>query len=153
MISNGLGESTGRRVVRSAADLWHHVMLLGELQGRLLAVELGEGFRKARTGVLFAVVGVLLGIASFPMVLAATALLLVETTSLTLAQAFGIVAGVALAVSLIIAAGGWLYLRSQTLGAPRSRAEWTLNWRWLKETLRHDRTLPSRTSDLGSPWP
>src|SRR5262245_17314238 len=93
MSSDGIGESTGRRVVRSAAELWHHVMLLGELQGRLLTVELGEGLRKARTGTLFAVIGVLLGLASVPMVLAAVALILVETTSLSLAQAFGIVAG------------------------------------------------------------
>jgi len=150
--SNGIGESTGRRVVRSAAELWHHVMLLGELQGRLLTVELGEGFRKARTGVLLAVVGVLLGFASFPVVLAAVALILVETTSLTLAQAFGIVAGVAFALSLVLAAGGWLYLRSQTLGAPRSRAEWSLNWRWLKETLRRERTTPPHVSDGASQW-
>jgi hypothetical protein len=148
--SNGVGESTGRRVVRNASELWHHVMLLGELQGRLLAVELGEGFRKARTGVLVAVVGVFLLLASFPVVLAAVALIIVETTSLTLAQAFGIVAGIALALSLILATGGWLYLRSQTLGVPRSQAEWSLNWHWMKETLRRERSLPPHMSD-GNP--
>jgi hypothetical protein len=128
-------------------------MLLGELQGRLLLVELGEGFRKARTGVLFVVCGVLVGIASIPVVLAALALVLVETADMTLAQAFGIAAGAAVALSVALAAGGWLYLRSQTLGAPRSRSEWYLNWHWLKDTLRRERASPNRTSaDSGQPW-
>jgi len=147
---NGVDEPSGRRVVRNAAELWHHVMLLGELQGRLLTVELGEAYRKARTGALFTVVGALLLLASFPVVLAAVALTVVETTHLTLAQAFGIVAGIALVLSLILVAGGWLYLRSQTLGVPRSRGEWSLNWHWLKETLRRERASPARTSD-GNP--
>jgi hypothetical protein len=153
MSPNGVGESTGRRVVRSAAELWHHVLLLGELQGRLLLVELGEGFRKARTGVLFVVCGALLGLASVPVVLAALALVLVETAGLTLTQAFGVAAGAAVALSVALAAGGWLYLRSQTLGAPRSRAEWHLNWHWLKDTLRRERASPNRISaDSGPPW-
>jgi hypothetical protein len=150
---NGLGESMGRGVVRNAAELWHHVMLLGELQGRLLLVELGEGFRKARTGVLVVVCGVLLGMASIPVVLAALALVLVETADMTLAQAFGIAAGAGVALSVALAAGGWLYLRSQTLGAPRSRGEWSLNWRWLKETLRRERASTNRgPADGGPHW-
>ncbi len=137
--SNGATTPVTSRALESAADLWQQILLLGELQARLLVVEVGEGVRQARAGVLLVVCGVVFGIVALPVVLAALALILVEVTELTLAQSFSVVAGCAIVVAACLTAGGWWRLRQQTLGAPRSHAEWNLNWRWLKETLHRER--------------
>lgn len=133
MNTNGSDEHTARDVARSAADLWHHILTLSELQIRLVAVELGAIIGPARIPFCVLATGCVLALASLPVVLVSLALVLMETTDLTPAGAFAVtsVLAVSLAGALIIV--GWHQLRRKATGFPRSRQEWKRNWSWLKE--------------------
>jgi len=145
MNGNGAAEPPAHAVARSASDLWHHVLTLGELQTRLLAVELGQAMGRARTAALLVAAGAVLAVASLPVILACLALVLVEVAGMTAAGAFGIVSGLAVVVSVALVAVGWRQLRQNSDGVSRSREEWRRNWSWLKETLRRERPAAERS--------
>jgi uncharacterized membrane protein YqjE len=132
-------DSPSHALARSAGDLWHHVMLLGELQARLFVVEVEAALRGARMPAALLAVGCVLGMAAVPMLLVCVALVLVEVARLSPAAAFGLVAGVSLLCAVALVAIGWQRLRHESIGAPRSREEWRQNWSWMKETLRRER--------------
>lgn len=137
-------EAPGRRFVENAGELWHHTLLLGELQVRLLSAELRAGLRQARLGAVLLVAGLALGLGTIPIILTALALVLLETSGTTPAVAFGVIAGVAVAIACALAiVGGW-HLKSRRLGLSRTRSEWDLNWRWFKEFLGGDRAARDR---------
>ncbi|HLJ11855.1 MAG TPA: phage holin family protein [Planctomycetaceae bacterium] len=143
---NGRGDhQPAREVARSASDVWHHVLTLAELQIRLLAAEVGDQLRRARTASLLIALGCLLFMVALPLILTAAALVLVEQGHLTPAEAFGAVAGATFVVSCIFIAAGWWQFRRGSNGLVRSRLEWTLNWGWLKETLRAERRADNRS--------
>jgi uncharacterized membrane protein YqjE len=144
MNGNGAGEPPVRGVARSAGELWHHILLLGELQMRLLAVELAEGIRRAKTGTVLLATGLILAMVTLPVLLVSAALVLVEQTRLTPAEAFSLVVGISLVIAAILVGGGLWHLRNNSAGLPLSRTEWKVNWRWLKETLRQARASRSR---------
>ena len=148
MNTNGVGDHPVREVARNAADLWHHVLTLSELQMRLLLVEIGQVIARLQTATLLVAAGCLLGFAALPIVLACVALVLAEQTQLTLASAFGLTSGVAVLISGILIGFGWRRLHQNASGIPRSRDEWKLNWSWLKETLRRERaeTIDNQTA-------
>jgi hypothetical protein len=133
MNANGTNEPTAREVARSAADLWHQILILGELQMRMLAIELGEGLRQARTACVVLVIGSVAAAASLPVALACLALVLAETTALSLAAAFAVTSVSAVLISCALIAVGWRQLRKNASGIPRSREEMRVNWRWLKD--------------------
>ena len=136
---NGAGDHPVREAARNAADLWHHVLTLSELQTRLLLVEMREAIARARMAALLVVAGCMLGLASIPVLLACVALVLAEQTQLSLASAFGLTSGVAVLFSGALIGIGWRRLHQNASGVPRSREEWRLNWSWLKDTLRRER--------------
>ena len=145
MNGNGAVEPPAQAVVRSASDLWHHILTLGELQTRLVALELGEAAERARTAALLIAVGAVLAFASLPVILACLALVLVEVAGMTPAAAFAIASGLAVVVSSVLIAVGWRQFRRNSTGVSRSREEWRRNWRWLKETLRRERAAGERS--------
>jgi uncharacterized membrane protein YqjE len=144
MNGKSAGEPPVRGVARSAAELWHHVLLLGELQLRLLAVELTEGIRLAKAGTVMLATGLIVTLVTLPVLLVSVALVLVEQTRMTPAAAFSLVAGTALLIAAVLIGGGLWQLRNSSCGLPFSRLEWTANWRWLKETVRQARASRSR---------
>jgi uncharacterized membrane protein YqjE len=144
MNGNGAGEPPVRGVARSAAELWHHVLLLGELQSRLLAVELAEGIRLAKAGMVMLALGLIVALVTLPVLLVSAALVLVEEARMTPAEAFSLVAGGSLLIAAVLIGGGLWQLRTSSCGVPRSRLEWTANWRWLKETVRQARASRGR---------
>ena len=152
MNGNGAGEPPVRGVARSAAEIWHHILLLGELQLRLLNVELAEGIRLAKAGWVMLAAGLVVTLVTLPVLLVSAALVLVEQTRMTPAEAFSLVAGTALLIAAVLIGGGLLQLRNSSWGLPLSRLEWTANWRWLKETVRQARASRSRLpSDVPRP--
>jgi uncharacterized membrane protein YqjE len=144
MNGDGDGEPPVRGVARSAGELWHHVLLLSELQMRLLALELAEGIRRAKTGTVLLATGLILAMVTLPVLLVSVALVLVEQTRLTPAEAFSLVAGVSLVIATALVGGALWHLRHNSPGLPLSRMEWKANWRWLKETLRQARASRGR---------
>ncbi|MFN0052001.1 MAG: phage holin family protein [Planctomycetales bacterium] len=136
MSANGRDEPTVRGVAGGAADLWHHLLLLVELQMRLLAAELAAGIRAARGACLLMLIGGAMLLASLPVGLASLAFILAETMDLSLGRAFALTALIAALMAGALVATGWRLLKTNAAGIPRSRDEWRLNWSWLKETLR-----------------
>jgi len=145
MNANGTDEPSARAAAHSAADLWHHILILGELQMRMLAVELGEGIRQARTACIVLVIGCVVAVACVPVVLACLALVLAETMALSLAGAFAIASLLAVSISCVLIAVGWRQLRKNAVGIPRSREEMRVNWRWLKDISRGQHTSIRRS--------
>ena len=137
-------EPPARGVARSAAELWHHMMMLGELQLRLLSVELAVGIRRAKVGTVLLVIGFIVILVTLPVLLVAAALVITEHTQMTPAEAFGLVALVSFLISTGLIVTGILFLKRNPAGLPLSRRELTANWRWLKESLRQARGNPGR---------
>jgi hypothetical protein len=144
MSGNGAGEPPVRGVARSAAELWHHILLLGELQMRLLAAELAQGIRLAKAGTVMLAAGLIVALVTLPVLLVSAALILMEQTGMTPAKAFSLVAGASLLIAAVLIGGGLWQLRTSSCGLPLSRLEWTANWRWLKETVRRARASRNR---------
>jgi hypothetical protein len=144
MNGNGAGEPPVRGVARSAGELWHHIFLLGELQMRMLSVELAEGIRRAKTGTAILVTGLVLALVTLPILLVSGALVLIEQTQMTPAEAFSLVAGISLLIAAALIGGGFWHIKNNSAGLPLSRTEWKANWRWLKETLRRARAPRSQ---------
>ncbi len=134
MNRNGKGQSAIRGVARSAAGLWHHLMTLAELQGRLFVIEVREALVGVRTPMALVAVSGVLAISAILLSPICLALALVELTGISPALAFAIVV-----LSSLLVSGGMLYAafrRFRTAAAlPRSWLEWRLNWNWLKSTL------------------
>ena len=143
MNTNGSDEHAARDVARSAADLWHHILTLSELQMRLVAVELSAIIGTARVPVCILATGCVLAFASLPVVLVSLALVLMETTDLTPVGAFAVTSLLAVSLASALVLVGWLQLRSKATGFPRSRQEWKRNWSWLKERSRLKRPSES----------
>lgn len=136
MNSNGRTESPPRAVARSFADFWHDLMVLFELQGKLIAVEVQEGARLARWSVVGMIGGVCLALSCLPVGFFGLAWLLAEQSALSPAQSLLVV----FFVGLIVAGGviyGCLRMLKDRVGLfPRSKAEWAENMRWAKATLK-----------------
>ncbi len=144
MNRNGKGPSAVRDVARSAAGLWHHLMTLAELQGRLFVIEVRAAILGIRTPAILVAISGVLAVTAIMLSPICAALVLVELTGISPALAFAIVIGLSLLVSsgMMYAA----YCRFQTVAAlPRSLLEWRLNWNWLKSALQRQNTNASPT--------
>lgn len=133
--TNGRETSAPRVVARSFAELMHDVLTLGDLQLRLAWADarklLGD---LVYPGVLL-VGSVVVLISCIPIALATIAILIDETTTLTLAQSFAFTLAGALVVGAVAALAAVLWLRRGIRPFERSLAECDLNLRWIKRTL------------------
>lgn len=137
---NGEGTSRDKPVqaaARHAGELLHDVLSLAELQGRLLVVDIHQDVRRLIPLGAVLVAGVGLALSCLPFALVCVGLLLLETTRLSPAQAFGItlLGGMIVALILLTVAAWLLRYRLQNL-LRRSRTEWHQNFGWVKQTLR-----------------
>jgi uncharacterized membrane protein YqjE len=144
--SNGSDRRT-QGAMGNMAHFLRDLVALFQLQGALLAVEAGDEFRKARSGLLALLALAVLAICCVPLGLAALALVIAENTRLSIGQSL---LGVA-AVGLTSAGAGiyWTVRRVEpaTNRLARSRIEWQCNMDWIKETLKSlgDRNSPVET--------
>lgn len=148
MNGNGAGEPPARKVAHSAAELWHHILMLGELQARLAALELAEGIRRAKSGVILLAAGLLIVLVTLPVLLVSVALVLVDEAGMIPAHAFSLVTGVSLLVAAGLVAGGLQRLKGHAADLPLSRRELKANWGWLKESARQARAGGTAPSDI-----
>ncbi|MDX1945031.1 MAG: phage holin family protein [Pirellulaceae bacterium] len=129
-------EAPPRAVARSTGELLEDLLTLGELQVRLLAVDAQQGVARLAMPALCFAAGLLLAVGCIPVGLAALALWIDETTTLSLAQSLGVslLAGVVLAAILL--AGGWAAFRRRCDLFARSREEWRQNAGWVRSALK-----------------
>ncbi|HEX5104769.1 MAG TPA: phage holin family protein [Pirellulaceae bacterium] len=145
--TNGSAESPPRAVARSATEFIHDVLTLAELQGKLLVVDFRSGVRKLLWPTIGLAVGCVLALCCVPLALAALALAIAESTTLTHSQALGLVLAGAILAAAILVAGAALYLRHSWTIFDRSRTELTRNVQWSKEMLRKlGRDAPRRAT-------
>lgn len=144
-INGRASETPPRAVARSAGELIHDLVTLAELQGRLALIDARDGVSRLSMAVAMLGAGVLVVGGCIPIALAALALVLVETTTLTNAQAFGIALLVGLLIAALLAGIGYWYLRSGGNVFERSQAEWRQNLRWAKDALKANRSGTSFT--------
>jgi hypothetical protein len=130
------GEAPPRAIARSTGELLEDLLTLAELQLRLLVLDVRQGLVRLAIAAGAVVAGAVLLLGCVPIAIAATALCLVETTSLTLAQAFGLSLLAAVLLAAGLAATGIVYVRRRLDILERSRHEWRENAQWFRSALR-----------------
>lgn len=137
MNGNGRYPTKIPNVAASVSELTHDVIELTELQARLLMLDFKKSSERTRTCLILGVVGVCLLLGTIPVALLALAELLVEQLEWSRAAALGVATLVGLALSAIVAAVAWGYVKQGLISLDRSREELNRNIAWLKSTLRN----------------
>jgi len=133
-------------MARSTSELLHDMATLAELQGKLVVVDLREGFTKLLVPAGLAVVGAGVGLGSVPIALMTLALSLEKLTTLSPPVCFAIAFGVGLLLAAILVIPALATLKVGVRMFDRSLEEWRRNRQWAKETLkRMARSGPSPT--------
>ena len=130
---NRRDEPNARNLARGVGDPWRHILILGELQTQLLALEIAQGIPQASSAVVLLAIGGVIALVSLPVALACLALVLAETTAISLAGAFAVVSVLAVSTSCGLIGVGCRELRKHAVGIPRTREEMSVNWKWLKD--------------------
>lgn len=128
-------ESAPRVMARTTGELLLDMLTLAELQGKLLLLDMKQARQVMMPMAIWLVAGTVLLASCLPILLVTTALLLAETTRLSLAQSF--------LVSLLLGASagaGCLYwakrcLQHHSPTFQRSQSEWRANASWCKNVL------------------
>lgn len=134
--SNGHRENPGRAMTRNVGEFAGELLALIELQWRLLTVDVKQGLRRMMFPAGLLLLGLVLLVASFPILLMMVGFFLVQA---------GLSPGVAFLIAFVIgmvAAGiagivGWLLLRNSVSTLNRSRQELSQNLRWIRGALKH----------------
>ena len=151
-------EAAPRAVARNTGELLQDLVTLAELQARLLVLDVRDGAQRLLWPVGLLLVGTAIAVACLPVAFITVALALVETTKLTLAQAFGVSLLSGMVLTTLIAGLGWALFRRRPDLLERSRAEWQQNVKWTKHALRRLGKITSRptgdkdNSSARSPW-
>ncbi len=137
------GNSGG--VVGGIAEFGNDVATLAELQAKLAALDMKDSYERAFVPVVVIVAGVVLAVASLPVLILGIALVLAGAFSLHEGWAMVLVALIVLASSALLA---YLYLRKLPHSFEplrRSREELTRNLAWVRTVLVHSgRSFPRR---------
>ena len=123
-------------MARSAKELIRDCIALGELQARLLLLDLREGGRGAVGPMILIAAAACAALGSFPVILSALALAIAEA-NLPLWACFLIAGAAGLLASAVTGYVGWRYLKRNASVMNRSRTEFQRSVAWLKATLRH----------------
>ena len=134
--SNGRTELPPQTMARNSASFLADVATLAELQGKLLVVDLQEGTNKLVTYVALLVAGVVVALGCVPIALAALAILLAETTRLSLPASFGVALLAGLVLAALLAVPAFFAVKKGLWMFERSRSEWRRNVQWFKDTMR-----------------
>lgn len=124
-----------RAMRRNLSQLGSDVMTLAELQVELLQVDMRDWLRACTIPLLLLAAGVLLGLASFPILLLSLAYGLGYMTEWSLAARLLVAGGAGLIVAGAMAVIAVQLLRRDVKILSRSSAELRRNVRWLKELL------------------
>lgn len=125
-------------------DFVKGVLTLMELQAQLFVADLRECRQRGLVPGFFLLCGISLGMACFPMALAAVALLLIEAYKISYAAGFLIAAVIGAALSGLLITIGWFQVSKQLAVLQRSQQELVCNLRWMKKILERDRLTRSK---------
>ena len=144
---NGSPHSAPPTLARDVGEFAHDVLTLAELQAQLFVTDLQECSRRALVPGLVLLAGAALGLACFPVALAALALLLIQVLGTSYATGFLLAAIVGVILSALLCASGRLLVRKRLAVMQRSRQELDRNLRWIKKVLERNRTTRSDSTD------
>ena len=133
---NGRLKSSSRGMGGSVRELIHDAIVLGELQVKLLLLDLREGRNGVIGPIVVMTLALCMALGCFPILLATLGLGL-AAAGLPYWGAFLIAAGVGLLVSAAAAYGGWRWLRSELSIFKRSQSELQNNIHGLKNAMKH----------------
>jgi hypothetical protein len=128
--------SSASQVVSNVAGFGENLLNMAELQAKMSAIELRQNVDALKAAAAVAVIGVVLGIAALPVVLAGIAELLVSELGVRRGIAFFSVgtATVGIAAFGVLVAAVWM--RRKHLGFPLSAEEFTRNLNWVRTVIR-----------------
>jgi hypothetical protein len=139
------GETAARAVARNTGEFLHDLVILAELQIRLLLIDGQQSINGMLGLVIMLGAGIAVACATVPVLLIALALLLTEVAKFTPAQAAGTAAAVGFLVAGLLVICGWMGLRKAPKNAfERSEKEWKQNLRWIKDALQKSGSDPAR---------
>ena len=127
-----------RAVAHNLSELLHDSLTLGDLQLRLAWADVRRLMSDLIYPGVLLLIGVVLVLSCVPVALATIALALVETTRLTLAQAFAFTLAGGLVIGAVTALAAAVWMRRGLKPFERSLAECDANMRWIKKVLQEN---------------
>lgn len=127
----------------NVSDLIHDVIELGELQTRLLMIDLSATSRGSMLAVAIGAAALVLALGSVPVLLLGIGWALVQFAEWTQTAAFAATGVGALVLAAVLAWLAWRKLNNAISKLSRSRDEFATNVAWIKDALKHN-SSPSR---------
>jgi uncharacterized membrane protein YqjE len=147
---NGSPETAPGALARDVGEFAHNVLTLAELQAQLFAADVQEYGQRVLVPGLVLIGGAALGLACFPIALAALALLLIQVLGTSYATGFLVAAVVGAVLSALLCVIGWFQVRKRLAVLQRSQQELVRNLRWIKKVL--ERSRITRTNSFDNSW-
>jgi membrane protein implicated in regulation of membrane protease activity len=147
---NGSPLTASKGLARDVGEFAHDVLTLAELQGQLFVADIQECGQRVRVPGLILLCGAALGLACFPIALAALALVVVEVLGTSYAAGFLIAAGVGAVLSALLCIIGWYQVRERVSVLGRSQQALVRNLRWIKKVL--ERSRITRRNSIDNSW-
>lgn len=127
---------SNRSVRQSVGYLAHDLIVLLELQAKLLAVDARETYQRLQGPALVIGLGLALAAGACPVALLGFAFWLAEVANFSPAGALFVSAGVGLAVGGLLFVWGWKESRKEFAAMQRSCRELSQNVQWIKNVLK-----------------
>ncbi len=137
-------EAAAGEVVSNVAGFGENLLNLAELQARMAAVELRQNVSAMKAAGTVLAAAALLAVASFPVVLAGIAELLVSELAWRRGHALLTVGLATIGIAALVAVTAAVWLRRQQFGFPLSAEEFTRNLNWVHTVLRLSGRRPTR---------
>ena len=147
---NGSPRSASQGLARDVGEFAYDVLTLAELQAQLFVADMQECGQRVRVPGLVLLSGIALGLACFPIALAALALVVVQVFETSYAAGFLIAVVVGAALSALLCAIGWYQVRDRAAVLGRSQQALVRNLRWIKKVLERSRT--TRRNSIDNSW-
>ena len=139
-------EAAAGEVVSNVTGFGENLLNLAEMQARMAAIELRQNVDAVKTAGGVLATAALLALASFPVVLAGVAELLVSEFAWRRGNAFLTVGLSTIGIAAFVAVSAAVWLKRQKFGFPLSLEELSRNLNWVRTVLRlSGRRLPRRS--------
>lgn len=135
---NGRGTSPMTRLRQGVGGLLHDLISLGELQAQLLSVDLRDGKSQAMGPALALIVGVVVALASLPVLILGGAWWLASAAGWGPGVTIFATAAILIAIAGLVVWLGLRGLRKAGTTFARSKREFNENLQWIKSTLKGD---------------
>lgn len=144
---NGSPKAASKGLARDVGEFAHDVFTLADLQAQLFIADVQECGQRVLVPGLVLVCGAALGLACFPVGLAALALLVIQVFETSYAAGFLLAVAVGAVLSGLLCAIGWFQVRERAAVLRRSQQELARNLRWIKNVLERSRLTRRNSVD------